>query len=98
MSFSAIASILNKQIISKGLDSQISAALLCEEFDKIVIEKWGIEMKNKMKALYLKDKILTIACLSSTMAQEVKLNEASIIDLLNKNLDSILVERIRYIL
>lgn len=98
MSFTQIYNILNKQVVSKGLAQQISAALLCEEFDKIVIEKWGIEMKNKAKALYCKDKILTVACLSSTMAQEIKLNEGQILDALNKKFNSLVVEKIRYVL
>jgi hypothetical protein len=98
MSFSAISSILNNTVKQqKGLSAQVTAALVCEEFDKIVRQIWGEIGATKVKALYLKDNVLTIASLSSVMAQEIKLNEREILSALNDKFKGV-VERIRYVI
>jgi len=96
MSFSSLANILNSQVRQKGLAPQIVATLVCEEFDKIIKEKWSGKMQNRVKALYLKNKILTIASLSSVFAQEIRLHEAEIIKKINDQFPSA-VERLRYL-
>lgn len=99
MSFSPIASILNKSLKQKsGLAVQITAALVCEEFEKIVLEKWREQVRNKAKALYLKDRVLAVACLSSVLAQEIKLQEREITRTLNEKFGKDTVERIRYVM
>jgi predicted nucleic acid-binding Zn ribbon protein len=98
MSFSTISSVLKNTIKQqKGLSSQVMAALVCEEFDKIVKEKWGEKGSTKVKALYLKDKILAVASLSSIMAQEIKMREKKILEILNTKFSGA-VERIRYVM
>ena len=97
MSFSEIGKILNKSFKNQsGLAKSIQASLVCEEFDKILEEKWGNVAKGKAKAMYFKDKILTIASLSSVMAQEIKLHEREILDQLNSKFNG-MVERFRYL-
>lgn len=97
MSIIHIQDILNKNFKQKsGLAKQITAALVCDEFDKIILEKWGDKVENKAKALYFKDKVLTIACLSSVMAQEIKLHEIEILEQLNAKFEGV-VERVRYL-
>ena len=98
MAFSEISNILQKNLQNKGgLSKQITASLICEEFDKIVVAKWGSVAKDKIKAMYFKDNILTIATLSSVFAQEVKLHEKEILDLLNKKFGLSDVTKIRYL-
>ena len=97
MSFSTIENILDKSFKSKsGLAKQVTAALVCDEFDKIILEKWGSKIKNKTKALYFKDNTLTIASLSSVMAQEIKLHENEILKELNLKFPNA-IHNIRYI-
>ena len=79
-----------------GLAKSIQASLVCEEFDKILENKWGRVVKGKAKAMYYKDKILTIASLSSVMAQEIKLHERDILEELNSNFNNA-VESLRYL-
>jgi hypothetical protein len=98
MSFSSISSVLNNTVKQqKGLSGQVTAALACEEFDKIVRQMWGEIGATKVKALYLKDNVLTIASLSSVMAQEIKLNEREILAELKTKFGAS-VERIRYVI
>lgn len=95
--FSSIANVLNKSLKQKsGLASQITAALVCEEFEKIVAAQWPEQAQTKIKALYLKDKILAVAFLSSVLAQEVKLQERAILRALNEKFGAV-VERLKYL-
>jgi len=80
-----------------GLAKQIQATLVCEEFDKIIKEKWGDKIINKIKAMYFKDNILTIASLSSVASQEIKLHEKKILETINLKFENI-VEKIRYLI
>ena len=98
MAFSSISNVLSNTIKNqKGLAGQVTAALVCEEFDKIVRQKWGEIGAARVKALYLKDNVLTIASLSSVMAQEIKLNEREILSALNDKFKGA-VGRIRYVI
>ena len=96
MSFANLKQILSQRVKQKGLAQQVTAALVCEEFDKIIEEKWGKKVKNKARALYLKNNTLTIASLSSVMAQEIKLHEKDILNKINKKFNGA-VKRIRYL-
>ena len=81
MAYSTIESIINKNFKSKsGLVKQVTAALVCDEFNKIILEKWGDIVKDQAKALSFKDNTLTIASLSSPLAQEIKLHEEEILE------------------
>ncbi len=98
MSFSTIGNILNKNIQKKsGLTKQIQATLICEKFDKIIQEKWGNKIIDKVKAIYFKNNTLTIASLSSVASQEIKLHEKKILEKINEKFDNS-VERIRYLI
>ena len=98
MPFSTISNILNKNLQKKsGLAKQIQATLVCEEFDKIIKEKWGDKIINKIKAMYFKNNILTIASLSSVASQEIKLHEKKILETINLKFENI-VEKIRYLI
>jgi hypothetical protein len=105
---SSLSSILEKNLQQKsGLAKQIQATLICEEFEKIILNIWGDKIKNLTKALYFKNNTLTIASLSSTVAQEIKLNENKILEKLNKKFqpnagppraDNTIVEKINYLI
>lgn len=97
MSFTHISAIINKNFKQKNqLSQQVTAALVCDEFDKIIKDRWGKKIKHKAKAMYFKDSVLTIASLSSVMAQEIKLHEKEILEQINNKFNNA-VERIRYL-
>ena len=97
MSYSAIGNILEKNFKSKsGLKKQVSAALICDEFNELINKKWGSLAKDKAKALSYQNKTLTIASLSSALAQEIKLHEQEILEKLEKKFPNS-IENIRYI-
>jgi hypothetical protein len=84
MPFSALGDILNKKYGSSLLAKQVTAALVCEEFDRLLVRVFGAQMENLGKAMYLKDKVLTIACLSPVVAGEIKMREKILIEKINE--------------
>lgn len=79
MSFTAVSEIINKKFGRSNFSKNVTAALVCEGFDKILIEMWSEKMENLAKAMYLKEKVLFVACLAPTVAQEIKMREREII-------------------
>lgn len=53
--------------------------------------------EKKAKALYLKDKTLTVACLSSVVAQELQLHQKKVINQVNKIMGEEIVEKLRFL-
>lgn len=97
MSFTTISSILDKNLKQKtGLANQVTAALICDEFKKIISNIFGPVADNKVKAMYFRQGTLTIASLSSPLAQEIKLHEIEILKILNKKFDNV-IKYIRYL-
>jgi hypothetical protein len=56
---------------------------------------FGSEIKNHAQATYFKNGTLAISCLSSIVAQEIKLHETEIIANINQKLASKAVKRLR---
>jgi len=74
-----LAEIFKKHKNTSPLWRGVNASLIVEEANKILIELFGKEALKYANAVYCKNNILTFACLSSTFAQEIKLNKNLII-------------------
>lgn len=72
--------------------------MILEEFNKIVNNLLGKPASKKVKPLYLKNKTLTVAALSSVLAQELRLNEGQIIRRLNEKFGKELIIKLRYLI
>lgn len=92
-----IGSLLNKTINKAGISEQVGAAVVCDQFNKIVIEVLGQNIKDKVKALYVKNKTLSVAALSSVVGQEIKLHEQEILEKLVVKVGKNKVERLRFL-
>ena len=77
--------------------SHITASLIVETANKVLEETFGPASKRFAQAVYFKDKTINITCLSSVMAQEIKLNEKKILPAINNKLGAFTVEKIRYL-
>jgi predicted nucleic acid-binding Zn ribbon protein len=89
--------LLGKAIRKTGVARQIQAALILDEFMKILAEELGEKIKENVKPISVQNKMLTVACLSSVLAQEVQLREYKIKNQLNKLFGQEVVERIRFV-
>ncbi|NMC51186.1 DUF721 domain-containing protein [Candidatus Kuenenbacteria bacterium] len=100
MSFAAIGELLKNRVGKGHFNEKVVAALVCEEFDKIIFGIWGEKIKESAKALYLKNNILTVACLSPVVAQEIRIKEYEILEELNKKFapEDRIVEKLRILI
>ncbi len=100
MSFAAIGDLLKNRIGKGHFSEKITAALVCEEFDKILLETFGEVIVNNAKTMYLKDKILTVACLAPVVAQEITIKERQLVEKINSRFTQTekIVERLRMLI
>lgn len=95
---SRLKNLLWKAINKAGIARQVETALVVEKA-QIIVDEFLPKKESKLaKILYLKNQILTIACLSSAVAQELKLREQEIIFTLNQYFDKEIVKQLRFLL
>lgn len=92
-----LGKIVKKAVGQKGdMARNLEASHVVESAEKVLGDVFSPEVKAMMKPLYVKNRTLTISCSSSSVAQELKLNEPQILEGLEKLLGEKLVDRIRY--
>src|SRR3989344_7912279 len=98
MAMKSLGEILKKQM-KQPMQSwkHVEASMVVEKTNEILKEFFGVESVRFAQAVYFKERTITITCLSSVMAQEIKLNEKKIILALNNKLGGQTVEKIRYL-
>jgi len=75
-----IKKLLAKRLKQSGFSQRVKTSLIIENFEKIIREIFGLNISKKIKPLYLKDKVLTVTCLSSVVAQELNFKKNEIIN------------------
>jgi predicted nucleic acid-binding Zn ribbon protein len=90
-----IGKLIEKSVNKAGVSRQIEAARVCDLYRKILssldINKKALE---KSKAIYFRNRILTVAVLGSSCAQELQMRQHLIIEGINKEIGKKTVERI----
>ncbi len=81
----------------KALKNQVEASEAVEISEGVFIDLFGEDMAKHAKALFLKNRTLTVSCSSTAMANEIRLNQAQIVDAINEKLKKDEVDRIRYL-
>lgn len=98
MSFTPLGEALHDKMKGqKSLKNQIEASEAIEIAGAVFVELFGEEMATHAKPLFLKNRTLTVSCSSTTMANEIRLNQAKIVEEINKKMGTDEVDRIRYL-
>jgi len=97
MAWQKLENLLPKSIKKAGVDSQVSAAVICDDFIKVLSEVFDERVTKKVKPMYIKNKTLTIAVMNSVLAQEIKLHEPEILKKMNVPGKEKIVERLRFL-
>ncbi|RJR31618.1 DUF721 domain-containing protein [Candidatus Parcubacteria bacterium] len=97
MTFQKLENLLPKAIRKANIEKQVTAAIVCNDFTMVVEAVIGKNVAAKARPLHIKNGILTVAVLSSVLAQEIKLHEPLILEKLNEGRKD-KIERIRFIL
>lgn len=79
------------------LKKQIEAVEITDAATSVFDELFPPDLARHAKPQYLKNRTLTVSCTSSALAQEIRLNQAKIVDSINSKLGDNLVDRIRYL-
>ncbi len=91
----SLGNILQSSPSRSPLVKGVQAAMAVEAANGLLSELWGEAGARYARALYVKNGILTIACLSSSMAQEIKLREAELIKRMNQSQGVKTIEKVR---
>ncbi len=95
--FNSIKDILPKTLARSGIGRQIQAAQIIKQFDELKDLVLPGHISNKVKAVYIKNRILYVASLSSIVTQELRFRESEIIEAINERLGKKTIEKIRYL-
>ena len=94
--FNHIKNLLNKSINKAGIGRQMEATQVVEQADRVLRQILSQPVYEKIKPVSFKDGMLTIACLNSVAAQEVKLMQREIVEKINQVFDERLVTDLRF--
>ena len=98
MPFSPIGDTLKQSLTNKkALQKQIEASDVVTAAVAVFIEVFGETEAVHVKPLYVKNRTLTVTCSGATVAQEIRLNQAEIVQKLNDTVGKNEVDRIRYL-
>ena len=93
----SLGSIFGNKDRRSALMRGVANSMAVEEANKLLISIFGEPAKNTCQVMSVKNKILTVACLSSVLEEKIQLREKEIINSLNKKLGEIVVEKIRFL-
>lgn len=95
--FTPIGALIDRALDRTGVRRQVETTVVLDKFNELCYKKIGDNAKTKIKAIYIKNKILTVACLNSVLAQEVQFNVHVFIKEINEEFGDV-VERVRFLL
>lgn len=87
---------LKKSINKAGIGKQIEAVQVCEFWQEVVGSIFGGQVAERSKALKFKNGAITVAVLSSVLAQEFKFKEGEIKENINRKAGYDLVRKIKF--
>ncbi len=90
-------SFLNYALYKAKIFGQVRVAMVISEIDKEINKILPERYRQPYKCLYIKDKILTIACLDLAVGELIKKSEKSIIYEVNKKFDQDVLKNFRII-
>ena len=92
-----LGTILRQRVHQTSSFKSVNSAMVVDEARKSISKVVGENVSRYARVIYFKDGMLAIACLSSVVSQEIKLNEVSLINYINKKLGAEKVRQIRYL-
>jgi len=75
-----LSEIFEKRLNQMGLKRRVDAALVCEAFDKAVLEVFGKAGQRNVKAISFKESVLKVGVTSSSWASEISLRQLELVD------------------
>ena len=95
MAWNSFKDVANRSIKRKGISPQIQESLVLETANKLFIDFLGDMAQDKIRALYWKSKILTVAILSDDVLHNLEADKEQFLQQLNKKFGYTIVEDIK---
>ncbi len=97
-SFTPIGDTLHGKIQSDAnLKGQLESQEILDAAQAVFDGIFDEQLRLHIKPLFLKNRTLTVTCSSSVVAQEIRLNQGTIVKKINEALGRTEVDRIRYL-
>lgn len=93
-----IGDFLDRAVKRQGIAKQVEASQVMKEFEAIVVRQFGRKILNQVQAKSLKNQVLSVAVLSSVVANELRINEKEILNKINDKYKKTLVEKLRFLI
>lgn len=98
MAFTPLGDALqHKMHANKPLKKQLEASQVIDVASHVFQELFGEDGAKHIIPQFLKNRTLTVTCASSVVAQEIRLNQMTIVEKINEKLGKNDVDRIRYL-
>jgi hypothetical protein len=89
--------LFDKKFEKSPLKRQVEASQILDFAAEVFSDLFGKEQAYHVKPLFLKNRTLTVSCGNLEIAQEIRLNQADIVDKINSKLEKKEVDSIRYL-
>jgi hypothetical protein len=93
----SLGSIFGNKDKRSALMRGVAESMALEEANKLLISIFGETAKNNCQPVFIKNKILSLACLSSVLEEQIKARETEIVSNLNKKLGDQIIEKVRFL-
>ncbi|TAN32953.1 DUF721 domain-containing protein [Patescibacteria group bacterium] len=93
----SLGNILKQRASTSPIWRGVRAATILEQANFEIKRLLGEEAGKYANAAYVKNNVLTVACLSTVAAQAIRLNEKEIIKTINSRAGENAVQKIRYL-
>ena len=95
--FTKIGGIIPQKVRQLKLESQFKKQQIFHLWDRIVEDVCGPKFKDKSKPQNIRNKTLFIDCLNSIWANELRFSKNNFIKKINKELQEVVIEEVRFI-
>lgn len=92
-----VREIMKRRVAAAGVGASVQASLVVEVAQKVFDEFFGAD-PQLVRALYLKNRTLTVSVSAAPVAQELKKNEQTLLERIRQEGNEPQIERIRYLL
>ncbi len=93
--FNSLGSLLSQRAGGSPVLRSVEASMVVEKANQALVIMFGPEIEEFVRVSHFKNSVLTIACLSSVSASEMKLREPEIVAAVNKAVGKSVVTRLR---
>lgn len=96
MPWMTIKDIADKSLAKKGLAQRMSDRQILTTVNDSMLELFGYENRNKARAIYFKNNVLTIVVLNNSLFLEIESQVEQFVNILNEQLKPDLIEKIKF--